>query len=175
MARQGIAVAVGRVYSWGMASGKKRNLSDAERARRSYSLSLARRVLSSVRPPWSSVAGRGLQWLYPWSSDDYPGVVQGALELLGGRVTWAAVKHWRAGRDRFPAWARTIMADQIEGRCRAGLQIVEELRAVKDKPKVAVGFRIVSEGRNRANRVGRTKVGLQELSGKPDAASEAQS
>jgi hypothetical protein len=35
------------------------------------------------------------------------------LALFQGRVTWSAVKHWRAGRTVIPLWAATILADRL--------------------------------------------------------------
>jgi hypothetical protein len=54
--------------------------------------------------------------------------------VLGGRVTWRVVQFWQAEGRPIPAWAVEVLADYIEGRCRAGLELVAELRALPVRP-----------------------------------------
>lgn len=104
---------------------------------------------------WSSLPGRALAWLFPWPQDSYPGVKGGALGLLAGKATWAAFKHWRAGRFVMPEWFARVLADMIESRCRAGLEIVQELRAYRVPERRRVGAMAVDPATGQDRRGGR--------------------
>lgn len=105
-----------------------------------------------------TLAWRALGWVLPWELHDYPGREHGVSQLLQGRVKPGTVRQWR-NRDRMPAWARVIVADYIEARCRAGLAIVDELRAVVDPPRPLRGFCVVGkDGRDKRGRVGKRRA-----------------
>ena len=92
----------------------------------------------------SSLVGRAIFWLSPWSARRYPGLRVIGLGLLDFRVTWRAVLNWRSGFRPFPAWAARAWADAMESRCMTGLALVAELRAhahkMDAKPRKLAGF-----------------------------------
>jgi hypothetical protein len=94
---------------------------------------VARHAAISKRIHTSTLARRAADWLFPWDVETYPGIVRGFLEVLGRRISWAAVQHWQAERRPIPPWARAVLADYIEARCRAGLELVAELRTEPGK------------------------------------------
>lgn len=128
-------------------------------ALRRHTVSLNRRLIPLRRTTQHlTLAGRVGYWLFAWRLDDYPGIEAGMVEALGRRVGWETFKAWRSGRNRLPKWAAEMLADRIEARCRAGLSIVSELRAVEDPPRRAAGFFVLGpDGQSRRNRVGRKK------------------
>lgn len=149
----------------GIGATKRTNHSELQRHR----LALNRRRLSpiSIIPQsgkqWPTIWGKAMQWLLPWPQEGYPGVKAGVVELLSGRASWAAFKHWRAGRHAGPEWFSSQLADMIEGRCRTGLAIVQELRNYR-KPEVRLtgAMAVQADGRDRrGGRIGRRNPSRQ--------------
>lgn len=152
----------------GKSNGMAPQLGERERANR---LALKRQAIASARrlvtprsltPPaqsWASSIGRGVAWLLPWTEDSYPGVKRGVVEMLAGRASWPAAKRWRDGSRNAPEWFATQLADMIEGRCRAGLEIVRELRDYHVPARRNAGALAVhADGRDRrGGRIGRTR------------------
>lgn len=81
----------------------------------------------------STLTDRALRWLFPWTVETYPGQHRGFLAVLGDRLTWDSVRHWMTGRRPISPWAKAVLADYIEARCRAGLELVAELRAEPER------------------------------------------
>jgi hypothetical protein len=81
----------------------------------------------------SNLPDRVLTWLFPWTVETYPGQHRGMLAVLGNRVGWDTVRHWLHDRRPIPGWARAVLADYIEARCRAGLDLAAELRAEPER------------------------------------------
>lgn len=76
-----------------------------------------------VKP--ASPAANAMDWLLPVHKSRN----RAFLALLGGRVkTFGAVVHWISGYRPFPSWAATMIADAIEARCQAGMELARELR-----------------------------------------------
>lgn len=82
----------------------------------------------------STLAWRVADHLFPWSVETYPGIIRGVLEVLGRRITWAAVQQWQSERRPIPPWARAILADYLEARGRVALELAAELRALPVRP-----------------------------------------
>ncbi len=82
----------------------------------------------------SNLPDRVVMWLFPWTVTTYPGQHRGVLGVLGRRITWDTVRHWLHDRRPVPAWAAEVLADYIEARCRAGLELAAELRALPVRP-----------------------------------------
>lgn len=82
----------------------------------------------------TDLIGRVVAHLFPWTVEDYPGRHRGFRAVLGDRVTWAAVRHWISGRRPVSPWAAAILADYLEARSRAGLDLAAELRALPVRP-----------------------------------------
>lgn len=107
-----------------------------------------------------SLTDRVARWVAPWHTDHYPGKQRAFLSLLSRRVTWEAVKHWRAGRARLPRDAAFDLAAALERRCAAGLLLAAELRAYGNSAlgprEASLGFRRVDEvtGRDKRHRSG---------------------
>lgn len=80
---------------------------------------------SALNPP---LIERAARWLLPWASETYPGIGRGLSQVLGERVKYHAVRRWRAGTGQAPIWAVERFTDEIERRCREGLEIVAALR-----------------------------------------------
>lgn len=96
-----------------------------------------------------TLAERAIRWILPWTVRSYPGLRRGIVELLGHRVTFSAVRGWRTERRTMPATMAELMADFIESRSRAGLALVDELRAYaathRAKPQTGLGWQVVRE------------------------------
>jgi hypothetical protein len=60
--------------------------------------------------------GRSLDALFPWQQATYPGKLKGFLNVLNGRASRAALKHWLRGTRRTPKWALHLAAVAIEKR-----------------------------------------------------------
>ena len=110
-----------------------------QHAQRLHLQALRRCLVPSVSPRVSptrrsSLSDRVVGWLFPWTVETYPGVHRGFLAVLGNRVSWDVVRHWLHDRRPVPAWAAEVLADYIEARCRAGLELVAELRALPVRP-----------------------------------------
>ena len=116
----------------------------------------ARVSANQIKTTYETVAGKALVWVFSWGRDEYPGIELGSVALLGRRVTWAAIKHWRVKRKNMPAWARDLLADHIEQRARQGLEIVAELRAYEPPARKPGGFCVVDpETKHRRGALGR--------------------
>lgn len=70
--------------------------------------------------------------LFPWSEENYPGILRGMFELFGGRAARYTIRDWRRGRRKSPAWAKQMMADALEKR-------IAEMQAALDAIKKAGG------------------------------------
>lgn len=79
---------------------------------------------------------RAVSFLWPWTKRSYPGRHKGFLSSVGRPLTWGAVKHWKAGRNRLPAWAARAMAAQLGERGRMALALEAELLAHADRMDV---------------------------------------
>lgn len=117
----------------------------------------------SVIPPKLTVYSdnlltRGYHWLLPWTVRTYPGLRKGVESLLG--VSWKAIVLWRSGKASFPPARALMLAEAIEGRCRSGLALVEELRAyaavTPGRGQKSTGFCVVDAvtGRDKRHRKG---------------------
>jgi hypothetical protein len=73
-----------------------------------------------------SCGERGLEWILPWSLQDYPGFWRGSLQVLGERVTWGAVIKWRK-RRRWPDWAVEAIRGAVWARLESGQRILADL------------------------------------------------
>lgn len=58
----------------------------------------------------------------------YVGRRAAVLGFLGNRVTWGAVKHWRAGRHAPPYWALELFSEALETRASELLKVASELK-----------------------------------------------
>lgn len=82
----------------------------------------------------TDLIGRVIAHLFPWTVDDYPGRHRGFRGVLGDRVTWAAVRHWIAGRRPVSPWAAAILADHLRSRAAVALELAAELDALPIRP-----------------------------------------
>lgn len=105
-----------------------------------------------------------MRWVLPWTVWDYPGVQAGSLQLLGGRFALETLRSWWKGYGRMPAWAAVALADAIEVRVLAGLDLIAELRLYAaeraNRPKSGPGFRKVDPvtGMDGRSKIGRRKA-----------------
>lgn len=92
-----------------------------------------------------------LEWWMPWNRFTFPGLRLAILTVLGNRVTWQAVQHWRTERRPLPQWAADAFADQLEARARSALEIAFRLRAMPSGPGRGkpTGFVVVRDGADR--------------------------
>lgn len=84
---------------------------------------------------------KAISHLWPWTVKNYPGLRRATLALLGCKLTWQAVQHWRAGRHPLPARAADTLANAIEARAMAGMQLVSTLRDHAKAMRLAQGCR----------------------------------
>lgn len=106
---------------------------DVEIADDSVSPFPARKRVSRCYWGYDDLTERTVNALWPWSRHDYPGRQRGFLSSIGRPLTWGAVKHWRSGRNRLPAWAARAMAGQLEERARIASGLAAELQAHADR------------------------------------------
>lgn len=85
------------------------------------------------------------------------------VEVLGGITTWPAIRGWKTGRNRLPAWGARRIADTIEARCMSGLVLVRELREYAAEadatPRKLRGFCAVDESTGTDRRGLRRRIG----------------
>lgn len=133
-----------------------------ERAARRAADRLRRSIVPrrATPPPTAPLLRRALAWCLPWERSEYPGKGRGSMTLLGERVSYRAVSRWSDGTRPLRTWAALIVADYIEARCRAGLDLVAELRAYREPERKPGGFMLVSPewGGSRRWEVGRGKA-----------------
>ncbi len=101
-----------------------------------------------------TLTDRAIRWICPWEQRAYPGLRRVFLSIPRRPYTWRAVRFWRAGRVPMPAAVADAVADLIEARSRAGLQLVADLRehatAQRGRLKVLRGCCAVrDDGRDR--------------------------
>lgn len=85
--------------------------------------------ITLCRRPSDDLTDRAVKFLWPWPRRGYPGRYRGFLSSMGRPLTWSAVQHWKAGRNRLPAWAARAMAAQLGERGRIALALEAELLA----------------------------------------------
>lgn len=109
----------------------------------------ARAVHKSFVPLFSSRLGtlldRSIRWLLPWELREYPGIAFGASEALP-EISPHTIRAVRRGKRRLMPHVAAHLADMIEGDCKRGMALVEELRKVEVEPnRVPSGFRAVKD------------------------------
>lgn len=92
----------------------------------------------SVNPIGDALLDRVTVHLLPWWIQDYPGRRRGMVDVLGGRVTWHAVRSWKRRGGRVPIWAAEVLASALEARAAIAAGLAAELRehaaALKREP-----------------------------------------
>ena len=108
-----------------------RSLTVKERAQREHTRPLYRNY---YRAPASgrSLPEDACRWLLPWDYYAYPGVTQGIVQLLGGRIGRQSTRNWRLRGCPAPVWVLRTLADEIERRVRLGADLVQRLRREAD-------------------------------------------
>ena len=116
-----------------------------------------RRPRSLVPPSYGRVTKHPLQaalvWLLPWGYHQYPGFRRGSLQVLGERVTWAAVIKW-GKRDRWPQWAVRLVRNAVAARVASGQALLDdldgEIAIIEQTPVRNVGLCVIqADGRDR--------------------------
>lgn len=88
----------------------------------------------AVVPAWRTdelLAARLVNYLWPWTAHNYPGLRGGMLSVLARPVTWGAVQHWFHGRRPLPGWAARAIEDRIRREVLVGEQLLSELAAYR--------------------------------------------
>lgn len=75
-----------------------------------------------------STAIMGLEWILPWSDNEYPGFRNGVMELFGWRMKWAGIRGWKR-RNNWPSWAIERVLLSVTARVERGQQIITGLTA----------------------------------------------
>ena len=71
------------------------------RGLRNQTKKLRRSYVPTPRHGYRTLANEAVCWLIPWTKADFPGLIAGLREVLGGsRVTYGSLKHWRSGCRR---------------------------------------------------------------------------
>ena len=83
-----------------------------------------------TRPTVSQGLREGIELLFP-SLLEYAGRRKTALDMLGRRVSWQTVKHWRAGRRSMPPWAKAVLAQKAKEKAAALLHVAALLEDEK--------------------------------------------
>ena len=88
------------------------------------------------RPSKSRTSGitaydRAAQLAFPWAPEDYPGLLRGMTNLLGGRAAVRTIIDWRRGRYKPPLWAIEILQNALRQGANRQLAAVEELEKEK--------------------------------------------
>lgn len=101
----------------------------AERAQRKHRSFLRRSLAGTPITSSDGLFERACRWVLPWTIRTYPGLLRGIEQLLGGRAEQGAISGWRYDRRNMPDWAAAALADYLEARAAAALELVAELRA----------------------------------------------
>lgn len=101
-----------------------------DRARRRHLRDIRLSQGPAIIKPHATLFERALRHVFSWDYRNYPGLQRGSVQLFSRQVAYRSVRAWREGTRSLPSWARDILADAIEARCRAGLELVAELRAL---------------------------------------------
>src|SRR6516162_4188198 len=104
---------------------------DRARGPRKHHLALPRRVASKKRSAGITPFDRAAQAAFPWAPEAYPGLLQGMVELLGGRAAVRTILDWRRGRRRPPMWARDQLQEALKKRVVLETRSIEELEREK--------------------------------------------
>jgi hypothetical protein len=88
------------------------------------------------RPSKSRTSGitpydRAAQLAFPWAPEDYPGLLRGMANLLGGKAAVRTIIDWRRGRYKPPLWAIDVLQDVLRSRAKLMLESAEELEKEK--------------------------------------------
>lgn len=86
-----------------------------------------RSIVSTLSNRYDTLAARALRWALPWTLRGYPGFHRGVMEIIGQRLTFGAVQHWRAGRRRLPVETAERLLDHISARVAIGQGLIDEL------------------------------------------------
>jgi hypothetical protein len=113
-----------------------------QRELRRQTRNLRRNYFNRLKPS-DHVARKACVWLLPWSMHNYPGIGRGIVQLLGGRTNKPAIDRWQYRTGTAPRWALRELADEIERRCLAGLEIVAALRVHASRPRKPNGLNII--------------------------------
>lgn len=74
-----------------------------------------------------------IEVLFPIATE-YAGRKKAMGQLLGERLTWQGIKHWRRGRRSAPLWAITLLRQELDRRIHA-MQHASALLQVEEKKK----------------------------------------
>ena len=88
------------------------------------------------RPSKSRTSGittydRAAQLAFPWAPEDYPGLLRGMANLLGGRAAVRTIIDWRRGRYHPPLWAIEVLQEALKVRVKTMTESIEELEKEK--------------------------------------------
>lgn len=98
-------------------------------------LDARRRTLEPLQPDlYDTPVERAAKALWPWTRDNFPGLVKCSVALFGHRVAAVTVKQWRNGFRPAPPWAIAILIDTLESKATHMLAIATELRAYRGGP-----------------------------------------
>lgn len=147
---------------WGRMDSRPETREDSaktQRVWRDYIRRTPRSLVPSVPRAYDSLFARSMGWVLPWSVSDYPGILRGSVELLGGRAGKWAVRAWRQGRNPMPDWVARMMADYLRRRIEAGQALVAELEAYRAPERQKTGVCRVdpATGRDGRNRTGNAR------------------
>lgn len=81
------------------------------------------------RSDYGTLFERTAQFLYPWTTRDYPGFRRGLMHAMGRVVTWGAVAHWRAGRRRVPLDIAEALLERVCAELAAAKALEAQLAA----------------------------------------------
>ena len=102
-----------------------------DRGQRKHIWSAPHRRPSKSRTSGITAYDRAAQLAFPWAPEDYPGLLRGMANLLGGRAAVRTIIDWRRGRYHAPIWAIEVLQDALRSRAKAMLESVEELEEEK--------------------------------------------
>ena len=102
-----------------------------DRGQRKHIWSAPHRRPSKSRTSGITAYDRAAQLAFPWAPEDYPGLLRGMANLLGGRAAVRTIIDWRRGRYHAPLWAIEVLQDALRSRAKAMLESVEELEEEK--------------------------------------------
>jgi hypothetical protein len=105
--------------------------SSRARGPRKHHLALPRRVASKKRSAGITPFDRAAQAAFPWPPENYRGLLQGMVELLGGRAAVRTILDWRRGRRRPPYWALDQLQEALKKRVVLETRSIEELEREK--------------------------------------------
>lgn len=90
---------------------------------------IVRSLLALAWSRYDTPFERLVRLVLPWHVRTYPGLYRGLRQIMGERVSYGAIAHWRSGRQPVPDWAAAMILDYARSRAAGLIAAADELDA----------------------------------------------